>query len=56
MRAWTDLPLAQWIYVKPDAGMWAVIVGDYVRARYTSRDEAEALEERLRQAFEEPSK
>lgn len=53
MRTWLDLPLAQWIYARPDGGTWAVVVGDYVRARFTEQGEAEALVERLREAMEE---
>lgn len=56
MRFWADLPLEQWIYVRREVlhtAPYAVMVGDYVRARYTTEAEADALVERLREAMEE---
>lgn len=53
MRTWLDLPLAQWIYARPDGGTWAVVGGDYVRARFAEQGEAEAMVERMREAMGE---
>jgi len=56
MRYWLDLPLAQWIYIQEDKyhrHPYAVMIGGYVRARYTTKSEANDLVKRIYSAFEE---
>lgn len=59
MRFWVELPLEQWIEIHEErhhAHPWSVVIGGFVRARYTTREEAETLVAKLHQAFEEPER
>ncbi len=50
---WSE-PVAQWLEVREEpfhVAPWAVVVGGYVRARYTKEAEAREVERRVADAF-----
>jgi hypothetical protein len=55
MRFWADFPLEQWIEIREEQNHlhpWAVVIAGFVRARYTKKEEAEGLVDRIHKAFE----
>ncbi len=54
MRFFVDFPLEQWIVIQKDPHHlhpWSVVIGSFVRARYTTQEEAKELVKRLHEAF-----
>ncbi len=54
MMFWADFPLEQWIEIQEDPSHlhpWSVVITGFVRARYTTKEEAEGLVDRIHAAF-----
>ena len=54
MRYWVETPIEQWVRVREEplhSHPWAIVIGDFVRARYTTEAEALACQQRVKRAL-----